>query len=116
MALPQKHGRSKNHHRGHRGNQQTLQDPEKGGKAEVPAGCGLGQERRRGSPDELGLGLDVPHAIPGQGLVGAVEERPQETARHAHHDEEGQVNRRPQVAALVSVGTLVKQKNPSGAL
>lgn len=50
--------------------------------------------------------MDVPHAVLGQGLVHAVEERPQEPPQHPHQDEEGKVQGAPQVAALVSVWTL----------
>lgn len=71
---------------------------------------GLGRSKgvsgAAGSPDELGFGVDVPHAVLGQGLVHAVEERTQEPAQHPHQDEEGQVQGAPQVAALVSVWTL----------
>lgn len=65
--------------------------------------------RRRGSPDELGFRVDVPHTVLGQGLVHAVEERPQKTPHHPHHDEEGQVHGGPQVTALISVWTLSEQ-------
>lgn len=81
-ALSQKHGGGKNHQRRHHGNQQTLQDPGKGSEAEFEAefeaGGGLWLTGwPQGSPDELGFGLDVSHAILGQGLVDTVEERPQ---------------------------------------
>lgn len=118
-ALSQKHGSGKNHHCRHHGNQQTLQDPEKGSKAEFEAGSGLWiMCWLQGSPDELGFRLDVSHAILGQGLVDTVEERPQEPAHHAHHDEEGQVHGGPQVTALVSVWTLIKRNHtdPTGSI
>lgn len=63
----------------------------------------------RGSPDELGFRVDVPHPVLGQGLVHTVEECPQKTPQHSHQDEEGQVHSGPQVAALVSVWTLSEQ-------
>lgn len=68
--------------------------------------CGRG----RGSPDELGFWVDVPHTVLGQGLVHAVEEGPQEAPHHPHHDEEGQVHGGPQVTALISVWTLSEQR------
>lgn len=68
-------------------------------------------DRLHGSPDELGFGLDVSHTILGQGLVDTVEECPQKPARHSHHDEEGEVDGRPQVAALVPVWTLTKDSS-----
>lgn len=68
-------------------------------------------DRLHGSPDELGFGLDVSHTILGQGLVDTVEECPQKTARHSHHDEEGQVDGRPQVTALIPVWTLIKDSS-----
>lgn len=68
---------------------------------------------RQGSPDELGFRVDVPHPVLGQGLVHAVEERPQKPPHHPHHDEEGQVHGGPQVTALISVRTLSsKHQNP----
>lgn len=57
-------------------------------------------------PDELGLRMDVSNAILGQVLVHAVKERPQKAPHHTHQDKEGQVHCCPQVAVLVSIGTL----------
>lgn len=54
--------------------------------------------------------MDVLDAILGQALVHAVEERPQESTHHSHHDEKGQVHRRPQVAVLISVWALVRKR------
>lgn len=54
--------------------------------------------------------MDVLDAILGQALVHAVEERPQESTHHSHHDEKGQVHHRPQVAVLISVWALVREE------
>lgn len=56
-----------------------------------------------GSPEEPGLRVNIFHAILGQTLVHAVEERPQQATDHTHQDEEGQVHCGPQVAVLIAV-------------
>lgn len=62
------------------------------------------------SPDKLGLGVDVSDAILGQALVHAVEECPQQAARHPHQDKESQVHSCPQVAVLITIWTLVSKE------
>lgn len=47
------------------------------------------------APDELGFGMDVPHAVLGESFVDAVKHCAEHTTHQPHQHEEGQVHRRP---------------------
>lgn len=67
--------------------------------------------KRAQIPDQLWLGMNVPHAILCKSLVQAVEGGSEKASYNPHQNEEAQVHSRPEVAFLIRLRALHAEKH-----